>query len=101
MPKGTTTRSPNFKKIVPISTDPRLPRKTKTSPGVSTIPNKFATAVLITAAASFPLLFTVSTTADEMVVGRQHKISNPSNKYVDNEVTALRNDEIAMPNSGK
>ena len=65
--------------------------------GDNNIPNKLATAVLTTAAASFPDEFTVNTTADDIVVGRHNVINNPSNKYGDNVVIAFKIDVNAIP----
>ena len=83
-----------------ISTLPKLPRNINIRAGVSNIPNKFATAVFTTAAASFPDEFTVNTTADEIVVGRHNVINNPSNKYGDNVVIAFKIDVNAIPMHG-
>lgn len=89
-----------MKNTVPISTLPRLPRNMKIKAGVNRIPNKLATAVFTTAAASFPDEFTVNTTADDIVVGRHSVINNPSNKYGDNEVIAFKIDTNAIPMHG-
>ena len=89
-----------MKNTVPISTLPRFPRNMNIKAGVNRIPNKLATAVFTTAAASFPDEFTVNTTADEIVVGKHNVISNPSNKYGDNDVMAFKIDVNAIPTHG-
>ena len=67
---------------------------------MTTIPSRLDIVVFTTAAASFPLAFTVSTTAEEMVVGKHMVIMNPSNRSAEMLVTALSEVTIANPMSG-
>ena len=69
--------------------------------GVINIPNTFATAVLTTAAASFPSPLTVNTTADDMVVGKQQRMTNPFNTYGDILVVAFNTLAMVIPMHGK
>lgn len=68
--------------------------------GVSPIPSTFAMVQLTMAAASFPLLHTVSTTADEMVVGKHNAMISPSNNFGDRLVVDLSALATAAPNRG-